>query len=709
MTSTIILIVAVLIAFSFLILILIYRMYKNSGESDNRTVSRISHKDEQLSGIQRPKKTKTDNEEKIKINPYQREESSLTKAVKELKENYENTDNIELLDIYWKKNNLVAIFSIGIDTSKIIKKRVEHEFIPREEIFKFEDKSTQLDLNDLDFQTQDKARVLIDEFANIYLRKGDIVKKMDNSDQKIDELIERGKNWICSTQESLDDPSNLALEELILEDYFIKFEDLEGREHHINLHKRTGVKKYRIKDQDTTNEDDEFWTQKYTELPFSHGIEVELQVIDRDGTWIDGKQMSAVFLSFLQKACEQTSRLWNNAPEPVKRKWNGKVRRKPDSRGHEALHLPYLHDGKRELYSIIGKDSHVALKTNILEIQTPPCEYLEELEWWAHNLYRMMIEVKDEIEADIRVISGGSNPVEEYSKGVSFGEHHHIGIEDEMLKKEVYNLYRCLLPNLISLTVNSPFSGSTQPNISRNIKENLVITNNSYSTRLKNNKEQFLVPPYLPSEKEKKYFEDKLGRKYDSVRMVDLFPFTRFDTIEVRIFDSQYTTQDRLSICILLQALAQYAKKEMYDSNSLNVSRDTLNKNRSEAIENGPLGRYYSPKKIVKPLKDLNEEDPSYIYQSNSALLKNLYPFMVEIAGEENLAILNLMLRVHNREEILVNPPISPAQSLFLDFEETTEKSLVGLLNEISEKAAKNPKYTLWSEFLDIQKINLDF
>lgn len=640
------------------------------------------------------------------VKPYSSDDIAFDDAIKDIKERYDSAERIQLINIYNKDKNAVALFRVNDSRSKIIKKRVKKSIISRKELkerFDVEVSLDPLDLNLLSVESSD-FDVLLDEFENIYLRIGKKSKHIVSDTIRKEELLDRAVKWINNNEKDGKENLELTLKDTKIHDATLnaRFSDKENKEYLIQLDDKKGVKTY--EKTISTEKENENSLEGYTQLPFSHGIEVELQVVGEDWRWLEGKQMAAIFINILGKSLERISSSRVDAPDLVKDRWNGRVKIKKDSRGHEAVHISYLKDGKRDLYSIIGKDSHVAVKTNILEIQTPPCQYLEELEWWSHILFKTVVEVVEEMEVDIKILVGGSNPMEYYSKGVSFGEHHHIKIEDPCLKNKIYNLYRILIPHLICLTVNSPYSDGKKPEFSKNFLNNLVVTDPSYSARLKNNREQFKVPPYLPSQNEKEYFEKKLGRKRESIRMVDIYPFSRFGTVEIRIFDSQFTTLDRMSIALLLQALALYAEEKISENSMLKTKTEDIYKNRSEAIENGPMGRYHHPEGIFDKLIGA---DHDYIHESCKHLLGELLPYMIKIAGEHDKAIYNLLLRVYGHEKLNLDPPLSPAQLLLLRIDEDSEiEGISETLYEITRNVLQDPKYNLWSDYIDLEKLD---
>ena len=109
----------------------------------------------------------------------------------------------------------------------------------------------------------------------------------------------------------------------------------------------------------------------------------------------------------------------------------GKVTIEQDKAGEDAVHVEYMVEGTSKRWSVIGKDSHVSFETNILEIQTPPCQYLKELEWWLHTIYRISYQTVKKRKEGLILVPTGLNQYEPFARGVSFGDHHHLGVQGE--------------------------------------------------------------------------------------------------------------------------------------------------------------------------------------------------------------------------------------------------------------------------------------
>ncbi len=630
--------------------------------------------------------------------------------MRDLREDFPDAQNITLKKVKVDGKNLIGTFHIQSEDSLLQQKMIRYGLISRREIEGVEKKDKSDALSRLDKEVH--VEFYQDEFDTIYLEKGSNFLQLPNDDRERKDVISQAKSWIsfncCVNKEDISVNSIFHQDgtfTILLEEYNAE------RDHYLVVEKEeeSRVKEYRkIGSQDHLEGKREL--EHLTKLPFTHGIEVEIQVVKDDWRWVDGDQMAIVFEEILNGARNKIALLRNRADKSIQAKWSGDVVIKKDDKGYNAVHLAYGPD--RKFYSVLGKDSHVALKTNILELQTPPCEYLEELEWWIYNLYRISYEVVEQLDIGATVLSVGTNPVEEYSKGVTFGEHHHLGIEERELRNRVHNTFRFLTPHLISISSTTPFLGDKKPKTIFNEFENLVILEPANCMRLKKNREQFRIPPYLPQDAGKEYLKNKLGMTEKSLRMIDIYPFTRFSTVEVRMFDTQITTMDRISIAILLQALALYVKEgsDGYGADLL-LSEDILKKNREMSIDEGLMGVFRSASEKDDRLMKAGSE--RYLYQGWKNIFQELWPYFEDMNIESSIYLKNLLLRFYEVDSspLPLKPPIGAPQLLlyrgYLTEEKEDFEELLQELKYISTKTALDKGYNLWSGFVDLEEITL--
>ncbi|MCF2136141.1 MAG: hypothetical protein K9W43_02785 [Candidatus Thorarchaeota archaeon] len=329
-------------------------------------------------------------------------------------------------------------------------------------------------------------------------------------------------------------------------------------------------------------------------LPFPHGVEIELQILKRDGSWIRGEEVLELFEKIVSSAKDNLERRIRSSDiASVRRKYKYSTRTEEGERGSRIVASYEDPSGVAHEYTLLGHDPNVTSLTWILEVATPPCTTAEELAWWIQTLIAISYESIPKDSKTI-LISTGLNPTQEYLKNLSFGEHHHIlGPDvDEATKLGVYNMIRNFIPHLIALSVNSPFENK-MPTSEVSVDEHgrLRAPRCKRSIRLSKNTTQlgptseFEFIPYLRSADEE-YFARQVNRSY--ARMVDLYPFTDYKTIELRIFDTQLSVPRRVGIALLLQALALKAKKMVSKGENIpDMGAKALAANRESAVSAG--------------------------------------------------------------------------------------------------------------------------
>lgn len=266
-----------------------------------------------------------------------------------------------------------------------------------------------------------------------------------------------------------------------------------------------------------------------TKTPFTHGIEQEIQVVDPD----TGKLV-------------------------------GKV---------EAM----LSNLKGSWGSTITRDHY----DTQLEIVTGISDDFDQIKKGLPNLRAKAYETAEG--CGVGLIATGVNPISSSRSNENFGEHHHIGVKDAGEKVRVTNLLRNFIPELMALTVNSPYYEGHETGF--------------MSTRVFRSK-HIKIPPRVSVDTfeswkvNPKPIEDKLG---GNIRYWDVTPFTEnnLPTVEVRMFDTQISISLSLSIAILLEATALKAKKmSAKDITPPKVNNGIIEHNRTQAIIHGLGARF---------------------------------------------------------------------------------------------------------------------
>ncbi len=358
--------------------------------------------------------------------------------------------------------------------------------------------------------------------------------------------------------------------------------------------------------------------KKETKLPFPHGIEVELQVIRKDGSWMRGDEILNVFDKMVSGAKGLLDKRIRAAQvDSVRRKYKQSSQTEEGERGSRVVASYEDPQGSMKEYTLIGHDPNVTSLTWILEVATPPCTTLEELAWWVQTLVAITHESIPK-ESRAIVVSTGLNPTQEYLKNLSFGEHHHIlsSSVDDKVRIAVYNMIRNFVPHLIAISVNSPFESKKPTDIVSIDGDGLTRAPKcKRSIRLLKNTTQmgpvneFEFIPYINST-DKESFARHVNRSY--ARMVDVYPFTNYGTIEVRVFDTQLSVPRRVSLALILQALALRAKRMVEAGQEIpDVGARSLAANRESAVAAG----------LWAPFKPgVSEKNEEYMASYNGAV-----------------------------------------------------------------------------------------
>jgi len=451
-------------------------------------------------------------------------------------------------------------------------------------------------------------------------------------------------------------------------------------------------------------------TNTLRKLAFSHGIEVENFITNKRGDILeDGKELVAVWdqmfngaLNFLKSLTSRST----NVPEYIRRKIK-RVTRKDVKRHGKIIRYVQIHyqfNGKTIAINVFGPDPNISQITWLLELVTPPCEYIEELDWWINTLY---LAASRSLTRGYNIQPLGFNPYQtEYRAGVTCGEHHHLGgFKSPKEKKAAYNMIRAYIPHLIALSNTSPFidgkpDGRTILKKGEDGRTLILAPDCVRSQRLKENSGQLgpNIPEYLPyvgPSFTRQQFSRYVRKEVPDDRYVDAFPFTTYDTIECRFFDVQYDQNIRKSIIILLQALALKAVKITRAGKAVpDVKGNTLYEHRKRAVNFGMFAKFQGDPSIESLggqfVKHYNHNPetggpPGKIYESLRSLLIWLKPEFVDLRINENdLTPILIMLWGTAR----IAPPISAATYMFYLY----EKNHGNIANVINSLALINGK-----------------
>ncbi len=344
----------------------------------------------------------------------------------------------------------------------------------------------------------------------------------------------------------------------------------------------------------------------WTPLVFTHGQELEVQLVRTDGTFLSGEEMVHLMGELVKEAYSKFKQ-WMDAgqvPQFIVQKMGGYPVLHEDHEKGLIMQIPsMLPTGNRINIDSFGRDGNVAAITYILELVTPVCQFVEELAWWEGTLFSLAHQVLQTQKSDLFIVGSGLNGTIEYMRGLSFGDHSHIGTFQTPLEKiQFYDMIRNFIPAIISLSVNSPIVSGKPSDEVKIVKGRYAAPNCVRSIRLLNNttmlssNQPSKYPPYLldDNEQTRQQFLTTVGKAdfYDA-RFQDVYPYTDFGTIEVRVCDAQISIARRIGLCLILQALGYKTRKLLAAGRYVpGASSECLVKNRDKAVRQGLFGTF---------------------------------------------------------------------------------------------------------------------
>ncbi|MFX1322421.1 MAG: hypothetical protein ACFFAQ_12350 [Promethearchaeota archaeon] len=346
----------------------------------------------------------------------------------------------------------------------------------------------------------------------------------------------------------------------------------------------------------------------WTPLPFTHGIEMELIIADDNGDYPPGDEMVFRMKEIVRDAIKIMDQVLYEGrsdflpvPDYIRQKVLARPWGRDDIEKGYAMNIRYALGGSSVDIDAFARDGNVTAITYILELVTPPCEYVEELAYWASTLFLL---AKATLPKDLHIIASAINPaMREYMRGVSQADHSHLGtFESELEKVQSYCMIRNFIPHIIALTCNSPIINNKPTDVVKVINGRIAAPNCVRSLRLKNNitmlsnndPNHFI--PYLTStdQDSMNYFLQVVQKaSLEDGRFQDVFPFTDWGTIEVRISDAQISICRRIGIVLLLQAMCYKARKLLKKGVWVpDAGSATIAYNRKAAIERGLIALF---------------------------------------------------------------------------------------------------------------------
>jgi len=369
--------------------------------------------------------------------------------------------------------------------------------------------------------------------------------------------------------------------------------------------------------------------EHWTPLAFTHGIEMELIVADDNGAYPDGAEMVFRMKEIVKDAIKIMDQILYEGrddflpvPDYIKQKILARPWGKDDIEKGYCMDIRYqLPDGTSVDIDCFGRDGNVTAITYILELVTPPCKYVEELAYWASTMFLL---AKQTLPKDLHIIASGINPAaKEYQRGLTQADHSHIGsFQSELEKIQAYDMIRNFIPHLIALSNNSPIMNNKPTDVIKIINNRITAPNCVRSLRLKynttmlsNNDPKHYIPYLTKTDQEAQDHLLQVIAKasLEDGRFQDVFPFTDWGTIEIRVTDAQISICRRIGIALLLEAMCYKARKLLERGTWVpNVGSETITYNRKGAIERGLIS-LFRPQNITREF--LAQYDPDFAEQ----------------------------------------------------------------------------------------------
>ena len=370
--------------------------------------------------------------------------------------------------------------------------------------------------------------------------------------------------------------------------------------------------------------------EHWTPLPFTHGIEMELIIADDNGDYPPGDEMVFRMKEIVKDAIKIMDQILYQGradflpvPDFIRQKVMARPWGRDDLEKGYAMNIRYRLPNNVEVdIDTFARDGNVTAVTYILELVTPPCEYAEELAYWASTLFLL---AKNTLPNDLHIIASAINPASKfYARGLSCSDHSHVGsFESDLEKAQVYCMLRNFIPHIIALTCNSPIINNKPTDVVKILHGRITAPNCTRSLRLKNNTTMLSnndpkhYIPYLTeiSEQSMQSFLHIVQKaSLEDGRFQDVFPFTDWGTIEVRISDAQISICRRIGIALLIQTLYYKARKLLQRGVWVpDAGSEIITMNRQGAIERGLISLFHTSPNLTR--ESLAQYDPDFAEQ----------------------------------------------------------------------------------------------
>ncbi len=258
-----------------------------------------------------------------KITDFKIEDKSLPKIVS----NYSDEESLFLGNIQFKDDSLMITLSLSED--KKVETDVSYRIVSKEKINStFEKKdfvNTPVNLGKREFN------FLIDEYKNIYLSEQlDDESKIYLITETKNRYIEYVKDWLESNKKIPKSHLNLVNRSSVDSRFNFIFQEKETKlTHKIEINSNYEIQEFQS-DINIDMRNNGVSKNELKEMFYSHGLEIELQLINEDWSLVEGGKVEEVYDELLEIAIDKLEKIRKKAPEYIKNKWRGGINKKMD-------------------------------------------------------------------------------------------------------------------------------------------------------------------------------------------------------------------------------------------------------------------------------------------------------------------------------------------------------------------------------------------
>lgn len=169
---------------------------------------------------------------------------------------------------------------------------------------------------------------------------------------------------------------------------------------------------------------------------------------------------------------------------------------------------------------------------------------------------------------------------------INFGEHHHVHCKNIKEMVSLHNAFRTFIPILTALSVNSPNLQDIEKEGAFFLSKRMI---QSPHIGVTNKLDGFITKENIINFKN--LIVDLSMKEESDFRHFDVTPLTfinkNLQTVEVRLFDCQYSYDNSIFIASILEGIKSKIIKETIKGNIPNIDKNSLSNNRGAAVKAG--------------------------------------------------------------------------------------------------------------------------